>query len=158
MEHLIATFYTAFAKGDWQTMQSCYHNQATFSDPVFQNLSAKETKAMWHMLTSSAKEFSLMFFINPDYATDDKGTCHWEATYKFSKTGRKVLNKINASFVFKDGKILSHQDHFNLWKWAGMALGTSGILLGWSPLVQNKIRNTAKKSLEKFIQEHIEYQ
>ncbi len=154
--NIIDQFYTAFAKRDWQTMQSCYHDKATFSDPVFQNLSAKETKAMWHMLTTSAKELSITF--DSVKTKGDEATCHWEAVYPFSRTGRKVHNKITAKFTFKDGKILKHQDSFDLWKWSRMALGISGLLLGWSPFIQNKIRNTAKKGLEKFIREHADYQ
>lgn len=42
-------------------------------------------------------------------------------------------------------------DNFSLWKWSRQALGAKGLLLGWSGLVQNKIRKTAKKRLEKFM-------
>ncbi|MFY7839701.1 MAG: nuclear transport factor 2 family protein [Lacibacter sp.] len=35
MQELIHRFYTAFAKGDWQTMADCYHPEAEFTDEVF---------------------------------------------------------------------------------------------------------------------------
>jgi ketosteroid isomerase-like protein len=155
MKETIDKFYTAFSQKDWQTMQSCYHESATFSDPVFQDLTALETKAMWHMLTTSAKELAVSY-----HSIEVNGTtvtCHWEAIYDFSRTGRHVHNKIKAHFTFKDGKILSHRDSFNLWKWAGMALGTSGKFLGWTPMVQGKIRLTAKAGLLKFMEKHTEY-
>ena len=76
----------------------------------------------------------------------------------FSTTGRKVHNVIDAMFGFQDGKIIRHNDHFDLWRWTRMALGTSGILLGWSPVVQNKVRETAQHGLEIFIAKHPEYQ
>ncbi len=156
MEKLIIKFYSAFEKGDWQSMQSCYHEDAIFSDPVFQNLTAKETKAMWHMLTVSAKELILSF--DQVKVQGQSGSCHWEAIYTFSKTGRKVYNKINAGFRFKDGKIIAHHDEFNLWHWSAMAFGLSGWALGWSPYFKGKIRSTARKRLENFIKSNPNYQ
>ena len=49
-QQLITTFYSAFQKKDYKTMQNCYADNATFSDPVFVNLNATEVKAMWEML------------------------------------------------------------------------------------------------------------
>ena len=153
---IIDQFYTAFQKKDWKSMQALYHDEATFSDPVFQNLTSKEVKAMWHMLLTASKDLELTFTnVSGD---DNKGTCRWDAFYSFSRTGRKVHNIITANFVFKQGKIVSHLDHFDLWKWSGMALGWPGKLLGWSPLIKNKIRDMARKNLAKFISEHPEYQ
>jgi len=37
-------------------------------------------------------------------------------------------------------------------------LGPMGVLLGWSPLVQGRVRGTAVSSLHKFIVKHPEYQ
>ncbi len=150
-EQLIQTFYSAFQKGDFATMQQCYHNEATFSDPVFQNLSSKEARAMWQMLISASKDLRVEF--DRVKATDRRGTAHWDAYYTFSKTGNKVVNRIDASFEFKDGKILKHTDVFDFWKWSRQALGTTGLLLGWSPLVKNKVRGMATKNLRKFMKD-----
>ncbi|WP_439151156.1 nuclear transport factor 2 family protein [Winogradskyella sp.] len=46
----------------------------------------------------------------------NNASAHWEAFFTFSKTGRKVHNKIDASFEFKDGLIIKHTDGFNLHK------------------------------------------
>jgi ketosteroid isomerase-like protein len=155
-KQIIDLFYTAFQKKDWKSMQALYHDDATFSDPAFQNLTSKEVKAMWHMLLTASKDLELTFTnVSGD---DNKGSCRWDAFYSFSRTGRKVHNIITANFVFKQDKIVSHLDHFNLWKWSGMALGWPGKLLGWSPLIKNKIRDMARKNLMKFIREHPEYQ
>ena len=153
--HLIQQFYDALEKRDWRTMQACYHDSATFSDPVFKDLTAKQAKAMWHMLTEAAQ--SLVITYGDIKTTEFKGSCRWEARYHFSKTGRPVHNKISAHFTFQDGKILTHTDAFSLWRWCSMALGFPGIMLGWSPFMTGKVRQTAQKSLEKFIQTHPEY-
>lgn len=148
-EQLIQRFYSAFQQGDYRTMQECYHEQATFNDPVFQNLSSAEVKAMWQMLVTASTDLKMDFSLVK--ANDHEGSCHWDARYTFSRTGRAVLNRIDASFEFKDGKIFRHTDSFDLWKWSRQALGATGWLLGWSPLVSNKVRATARKSLDKFM-------
>lgn len=148
-ETLIHTFYSAFQRGDYSTMQSCYHAQAKFSDPVFQNIDSDEVKAMWQMLLTAARDLKVSF--QSVKADGDQGSCSWEAWYTFSRTGRPVHNVITARFRFADFKIIEHVDSFNLWKWSAQALGTSGLMLGWSPLVQNKVRATARQSLDKFM-------
>jgi ketosteroid isomerase-like protein len=154
-QQLITTFYTAFQNKDWKAMQSCYHNDIVFSDPVFQNLKGKEAFAMWHMLVEAGKDLRLEF--KDAKANEHEGTCHWEAYYSFSRTGRKVHNIIDAKFKFKERKIIEHIDTFDLWRWSRMALGTSGILLGWTPIVQKKIRTLAQSNLQKFINVHPVY-
>lgn len=152
MEELVKKFYTAFQNKDWKTMQSCYHDDVLFSDPVFQNLKGNEAKAMWHMLVSAGKDLKLEF--SNVSANNQTGSCHWEAYYTFSRTGRKVHNIIDATLEFKDGKIIRHTDVFDLWRWSGMALGISGTLLGWSPIIKNKVRGIAQANLKKFMKEN----
>ncbi len=152
---LIERFYTAFQKVDYTAMNACYHPQAQFSDAAFTDLDGKQVRAMWHMLCSASRDLQLTF--SAVTADDGSGSCHWEAIYTFSKTGRKVHNRIDAEFVFKDGLIYHHRDAFDLWAWAGMALGPTGKLLGWTPLLQNKIRGQAMNGLHKFIGKHPEY-
>lgn len=148
-EALIRKFYTAFQQKDFLTMQSCYHPEATFSDPVFQNLTSREVKAMWQMLTTASKDLKITF--DRVQSNGNHGSCHWEAWYSFSRTGRQVHNVIDATIEFKDGLIYRHQDRFNFWRWSRQALGISGLILGWTPVVANKVRATARKSLDKFL-------
>lgn len=154
-EQLIEKFYKAFRQKDWKTMHTCYHDDVVFSDSVFHNLKGKEAKAMWHMLISRGKDLTLTF--NQVKADELKGSCHWVATYSFSKTGRTVINEIDASFEFKDGLIYRHTDNFDLWKWTRMALGMKGLLLGWAPFLKNKVRATAAEGLKQFIDKNHEY-
>jgi len=148
-EKLIMKFYSAFQQKDFLVMQSCYHNDATFSDPVFQNLNGKEVKAMWEMLLTSSKDLRIEF--NNIHAHEQSGSAHWEAWYSFSRTGRQVHNIIGATFEFRDGLIYKHRDHFSFWRWSRQALGRNGTLLGWTPVVRNKVRAVARKSLDKFL-------
>jgi hypothetical protein len=141
---LIRKFYTAFQQKDFLTMQSCYHAEANFSDPVFTNLNSAEVKAMWQMLLTSSKDLKIEF----SDVTDS--SAKWDAWYTFSRSGRPVHNIVKSSFTFRDGLIFDQKDEFNFWRWSRQALGTSGLLLGWTPIVSNKVRSLARKNLDDF--------
>jgi len=148
-EHLVHDFYTCFQKLDADGMVKCYAPDIEFYDPVFEHLYGKEVGAMWHMLKARAKNFSLKF---RDIRADaNRGSAHWEATYTFSKTGRMVTNVIDAKFQFRDGRIVDHRDSFGFWRWSRQALGSTGFLLGWSPMVRKKVRAEARKNLDEYI-------
>ncbi len=120
----------------------------SFSDPVFPDLHGREIGMMWKMLCLKAKEFSIQF---SDVAADDaRGSANWVAHYRYSGSGRMVINKIHAEFEFRDGLIVRHHDVFNLHRWLGMALGPVGTLLGWLPPMQSKVRAAAAAGLAKF--------
>ncbi|WP_285423263.1 nuclear transport factor 2 family protein [Pseudomonas sp. efr-133-TYG-103a] len=145
---LISRFYEAFNRLNAEAMAACYSDNVVFSDPVFGELRGRDAGDMWRMLTSRAKDFSLRY--DTVRADERTGGAHWVATYLFSQTGRTVVNDIQARFVFRDGKICEHHDHFDLWRWSRQALGAKGTLLGWTPLVQNAIRAQAQKGLKAF--------
>lgn len=130
-------------------MQAAYADNATFSDTVFNDLNAVQVRAMWEMLLKSGGEIRVEF--KNVKATDTNGNAEWTAWYTFSKTGRKVVNRIRAEFVFENGKIVSHKDHFNFHTWARQALGLPGLLFGGTAWLHNKIRTAAKGNLEKFM-------
>jgi ketosteroid isomerase-like protein len=146
---LINRFYEAFARRDHQGMAACYAPEAKFSDPVFQDLHGEEVTSMWRMLCERGTDLALEH--RDVHADDERGSAHWDAHYTFSATGRHVHNSIDASFVFRDGLIAEHEDSFGLWRWSRQALGPSGLLLGWSPPVQNKVRAQARENLRRFM-------
>lgn len=146
---LILQFYQAFARRDAATMGRCYHDEARFNDPAFVNLNAAQVRAMWQMLCEGGKDLRIEF--RQVQATETEGSCHWDAYYTFSQTGRSVHNSIDARFTFKDGKILTHTDHFNFWRWSRQALGLPGLLLGWTTFLQKKVQATAGGRLAKYM-------
>ncbi len=152
-EQVIHTFYSAFQSKDYKTMQQCYADDATFSDPVFTNLDANAVRAMWEMFCLRSKSLDIQF--KNVSAGDTKGSATWIATYVFSATGNKVVNTITANFAFLDGKITTHKDNFSFYNWAKQAMGLPGIILGWTPLVKSKVRKMANKSLMDFISRKI---
>ncbi|HSW15055.1 MAG TPA: nuclear transport factor 2 family protein [Solimonas sp.] len=151
---LIEKFYRAFAALDAATMASCYAEDVEFQDEVFTLHGKRETVGMWSMLCSGVKEkgADVWRLEHSGIAADDKTGCaHWDAHYRFTMTGRMVLNRIDAEFEFRDGLIVRHRDRFDFWRWSRQALGAPGLLLGWTPLIRNKVQGTARANLQRFL-------
>ena len=150
-KQVIEKFYSAFQKLDYKTMNDCYSDDIIFSDPVFLTLKSDEVRCMWEMLCKNARDFSLTFS-NIKPIDEEYATCNWVATYTFSKTGNKVVNKIKAFMKLKDGKIIEHSDAFRLSTWIGQALGWKGKLFGWMGWMKRKVQKGARKNLIGFIE------
>lgn len=151
----ILRFYTAFAQLDAAGMAECYAAEVEFSDPVFSLSGKREVVGMWTMLCEATSQHGRDVW-KLDYrdvsAHGDKGSAHWDAHYRFSATGRMVLNRIDATLRFDvAGLIVEHRDHFDFWAWSRQALGTPGLLLGWTPFLHNKVRRQARANLDKFL-------
>src|SRR5262249_12096827 len=125
-EDLLTAFYTALNERDAEAMAASYADDATFQDPAFGTLTAREARAMWRMLLGRASDLRAVF--SEIHADDDSGTAHWEAYYTFQR--HRVHNVIDAEFRFRDGLIVSHVDSFDWPRWAAQALGLPGRLLG----------------------------
>ena len=141
----IARFYAALGRRDAEAMLACYAPDVRFSDPIFRDLDATGVAAMWRMLTSRGEDLHVV--VSDISADAHIGHAHWVATYTFSGTGRRVENRIDATFGFRDGLIVRHQDRFGLYRWARQAFGLLGTLLGWSPLVHRTMRRQAARAL-----------
>jgi ketosteroid isomerase-like protein len=144
-------FYDAFVLGDWHTMGMLYAPQATFSDPVFPHLNAAQARAMWQMLLSSAEDFSVAANVQE---TDTHASVIWIARYSFGPTGRPVVNRVHTEMELGAGRILRQVDRFSFWRWSRQALGTPGLLLGWTPLLRARVRAKAAGGLARFMQSH----
>jgi ketosteroid isomerase-like protein len=149
---VIERFYRSFQRRDAEGMAACYHKDVSFSDPVFVGLQGDRARNMWRMLCERGKDLEVSF---RDIATDEAGAtgrAHWEARYTFTQTGRKVLNVIDAKFRFRDGLIIDHVDSFSLWRWTRQALGPTGTLLGWTPILRFALRRKATRGLDEYEQ------
>jgi ketosteroid isomerase-like protein len=148
-QKLIQHFYTSFQNKDYKSMQACYADNATFSDSVFTNLNAKEVRAMWHMLVLGGKDLTLTF--HEVKTNENSGSCKWIAEYTFSLTGKKVINRIHAEFIFENGKIISHKDTFDFYRWSRQAFGIKGWLFGWMNSFQCTVQKKSRQKLDAFM-------
>ena len=148
-QEVVRTFYSSFENKDAEGMVAQYHPKVVFEDPAFGVLKGEEAADMWRMLISRGGT-NLKVELLDVSGPDDAVKARWRAQYKFGKNKRQVVNEISATFEFRDGKIIQHIDDFNLWKWAGQAMGLSGRLLGWSAFFRKKVRSRALSQLQRF--------
>jgi ketosteroid isomerase-like protein len=146
---VIKHFYTSFAQGNAEEMISFYDSSIVFTDPAFGELRGEDAKNMWRMLIQRSKGDIKITFDNVK-ADERSGSANWIATYTFTQTGRKVINKISASFEFREGKIIKHTDHFSLWNWSRQALGWKGFLFGGTSFLKAKIQKQTKGLLKNY--------
>ncbi|MFT5222498.1 MAG: ketosteroid isomerase-like protein [Glaciecola sp.] len=149
-DNVVQRLYDAFEAKDGQGMQDCYAPDASFRDEVFNLAGAQEIGGMWKMLLARGKDLTLE--VSSVQADATSGTAHWDATYTFAATKRKVVNRIDASFVLRGGLIAHHVDRFNFWAWSRQALGPIGLALGWTPIVRGKVRAVARKGLDEYLE------
>jgi hypothetical protein len=147
----IEKFYAAFARLDDATMATCYAPEVKFQDEAFRLQGRREVAGMWSMLCDATrKKGSDVWKLEVSNITDN--SAHWDAHYRFSATGRMVLNRIDAQFTFTpDGLIATHRDSFDFWLWARQALGAPGMLLGWTPWMRRKVSAQAMLNLQKYL-------
>lgn len=147
-EQRLRDFYAAFDRRDGEAMATLYAPDATFSDPVFVGLRDGEPADMWRMLTSRSTDLRVEL---PECAADETtGSARWIARYTFAQSGRPVVNDVRSTFRFRDGLVVEQTDAFGFWTWSRQALGTPGLLLGWTPIIRGKVQSTARASLASF--------
>jgi hypothetical protein len=147
----IAHFYAAFARLDGAAMQACYAADAQFDDEVFSLRGRDQVGGMWRMLCGATRAKGGDAW-RLEVRDITEHSAHWEAHYRFSATGRAVHNIIDAEIdCGADGLIRRHRDRFNFWRWSRQALGTPGLLLGWTPFLRAKVRAQAAANLAKYL-------
>ena len=147
----IGRLYAAFAQLDAAAMQACYAADARFDDEAFSLRGREQIGGMWRMLCEAVRAKGMAQWKLEVSALTER-SAHWEPTYLFSATGRLVHNVIDAEFEFDAaGLITRHTDRFDFWRWARQALGTPGLLLGWSPFLRARVRAQAATNLKRFL-------
>ena len=147
----IETLYTSLRKLDGAAMAACYATDARFQDPVFTLQGRERVGGMWRMLADAVLTKGKDVW-RVDFSQVTDTSAHWEAHYRFSATGRPVHNIMESRFEFdKAGLIVNQIDHFDFWRWSRQALGTPGVLLGWTPMLHNKVRAQAAANLDKYL-------
>jgi ketosteroid isomerase-like protein len=139
------SFYEAFAARDAKAMGDLYADDATFEDPVFGQLDARQARYMWRILVGRATDLAVSYSI--EAADESSARVAWTAEYTFGQTGRAVANEVVATLKCRDGLIVEHRDTFDFWRWSRQALGTPGWLLGWAPFFRAQVGARARKTI-----------
>ena len=144
---LIRELYDALNRHDGEAMAQLYEPDGRFHDPAFGELTGDEAGDMWRMLTGRADD--LRVELAEHQAVGDTGSARWIARYTFTRTGRPVVNDVQARFRFHDGRIAEHDDSFSFWGWARQALGPAGLVLGLPPM-RGLVQRRAREDLAAF--------
>ncbi|NQV07539.1 nuclear transport factor 2 family protein [bacterium] len=149
MSDVIERLYQGLHDGDGEAMAACYTPDAKFQDPVFGILEGGKVGDMWRMLTeaSSGTEVDLS---DVEYE-GPLGSANWLARYTFDPTGRRVVNHVQAAFLFRNGLIAEHADAFSFYSWSRQALGPTGLFFGWTPMARRSVQTRALKGLERYV-------
>ena len=153
-EQRLAAFYAAFRELDAASMRAAYAPAARFQDPVFRLAGRDEIGAMWAMLCEATARNGRDVWrldVGEIVADASYGRARWEAHYRFSATGRMVHNVVEAEFTFEDGLIVTHAESYDFWRWSRQALGSTGLMMGWTPMLRNQVRRQAQGKLERFL-------
>lgn len=150
---VIAGFYEAFSRKDFRGMACSYDPAIELTDSIFGTLRGKRAFAMWAMLTSGGGDLKIQYSSVRGDATS--GQAHWDAQYSFPflMFTNHVENRIDATFALRDGKIIRHRDVFDLRRWMSMALSPLGGVIS-----EDTIRSGVQKKLDKFIEDHPQFQ
>ena len=158
---VVEHFYRCFAAHDGPGMAACYTDDATFSDPVFKDLSGAEVGGMWKMLTGRSGDLvvELEGITGPGNKDKADGArdgevhyiAHWTARYSFTATKRKVVNRVTSNIFLRGDKFARQRDDFDLSAWLAQALGPTASLLGWTGLPARLIRAQAQKGLSAYM-------
>jgi ketosteroid isomerase-like protein len=146
---VIEELYGALNRHDGEAMARMYAPDGRFRDPAFGELTGAEAGDMWRMLTSRADD--LRVELREHSVDGDTGRARWIARYTFSRTGRPVVNDVQARFRFReDGLITDHEDSFSMRRWVGQALGGPAGLALWIPPLNLLLRSRARGDLAEF--------
>jgi ketosteroid isomerase-like protein len=146
---VIEELYDALNRHDGEAMARLYAPDGRFRDPAFGELSGAEAGDMWRMLTARADDLRVEL---PEHSVDgDTGRARWIAHYTFTRTGRPVVNDVQARFRFReDGLIAEHEDTFSMRRWVRQALGGPAGLVLWLPPLNRLLRHRARSDLADF--------
>lgn len=138
-DEVIKKLYDGLKAGNFNEMKICYDPKVKFSDVAFNLKGIDDVGDMWEMLCTREDEIGVS--ISNIQADEKTGTADWVADYLYPDSSEKpdkqsrIVNKIKATFIFNDSKIIEHHDTCDTVKLAEMVLGPKGKIIGRVPFV-----------------------
>lgn len=156
-EALIHRLFSHLSDQDPKAMEDCYHPDATFKDIAFTLEGRGQIRAMWDMICikgtpDKPRKSDIEAKVMEASANEDSGRALVIDSYTFGgdggdDKGRRVVNKIESKFEFRDGLIFRQIDVCDRKEWARKAYGgITGFLLGHLGFV---VRLMAMRKLKK---------
>jgi len=147
-EKTIHQFFRALENRDYETLLSCYSNNAVYNNPIMGLLDIETAKAMWELVCTCIPDLKTNYSdiqeLDEEYAT-----CLWEEEYIYNEN--LIYIKKKAYFRFENGLIIEHTDGFNFYDWCKRINGVVGWLFGWSNFMQKRIQKKERNKLIAYI-------
>lgn len=145
----VKRFFHAQSLGDWQSMARCYHDQASFCDPLFPDLRSDRIVHRLYMLYSRESQqrirdpqldFKIIF------ADERKVQVEW--VHEYQQGERTIKNQGLSTLALWDDLIVRHVDEFKFADWAKQSLGIRGLFLGRLESFQRRVQRSARVQLD----------
>lgn len=141
---VVNRFFESYQRSDWQSMARCYHDKASFSDPIYPDLREENIVYLWFSRLSKHQSIDLQYRVV--FADERKAQVEWTAISPFN--GKAVKIEGLSTFALWDETIVRHVDEFSFVKWSRQAQGLKGWLLGGSRFYQARVQRSARSQLE----------
>jgi hypothetical protein len=142
---LVERFFNAFGNGDWRTMARCYHDKASFTDPIFPDLRGEQIVYYWHQWFKENEGIKLNY--SQLFADERKAQVQWNVRYTYQ--GRAVKHDATSTLAIWDDQIVRHVDEFALGGYLRQREGLLTGLLSGIPLVHQRVQRSARSRLDK---------
>lgn len=141
---VVIRFFESYQKNDWQNMARCYHDKASFSDPIYPDLREESIVYLWFSRLAARRVVDLQYRVL--FADDRKAQVEWSGLSPLH--GKSVQIKGLSTFALWDATIVRQVDEFSFVQWSRQALGWKGWLLGSLRFYQARVQRSARSQLD----------
>lgn len=152
----VQDFFDALARLDAYALAQCYAPSARFEDAAWSLQGTEAIAAMWEMICDDTRRLGADVWRLECLRI--RGTRHrckvdWRLSHRDPATGRLIHQRMESRFLLtRDGRIDFHENRFSLWRWSRQARGLSGWLLGWTPIMRQRVRHDAAQRLDRYLE------
>ena len=139
---LIDSFFNAFSQRDYNTMKSLAKSTLVYYDPLYGYLNDGDVFLMWESRYGQ-KDFSLTYT-----CIKDEGDGYFTVKIEVVYFNKKTITQQIKAFIRVENDLISECSHaFSVHQLCKQEYGLLGHLLGWNRLIQQRIKNDARREL-----------
>jgi len=139
---LIESFFLAFSELDFNSMRSLAKSTIIYYDPLYGYLNDGDVFLMWETRYGQ-NDFKLTCT-----DTKDEGDGYFTVKIEVVYFHKKLITQQIKAFVRIENDLISEYSHgFSVHQLCKQEYGLLGHLLGWNRLIQQRIKNDARREL-----------
>jgi hypothetical protein len=132
----LKNYVKALIKKESHALADCYSEEANFFDPIFDNLDKENLVKYWELRFTTYKDLKILVLASELY--EHSASIKWFISYK--QKNKKIRYSMVSILEIRNGKIIKQFDHFHFWKMAMQAYGFMGFFLGWTKLMNARVK------------------